>query len=55
MKDVKSSNQKNEKQTKKQKYTTPKLFSLGDIRDVTMGGSPGVGDSGAGGSELPFA
>lgn len=32
----------------KKPYKKPQLISLGDIRDVTMGGSPGVGDSGGG-------
>ncbi len=27
-------------------YKSPNLAELGDIRDVTLGGSPGVGDSG---------
>ncbi len=26
-------------------YAAPKLRSLGDIRDVTLGGSPGMGDT----------
>ena len=47
------------KNTKKQKtnktsYTKPELIPLGDIRDVTMGGSPGIGDSGSAGAEEPF-
>jgi hypothetical protein len=42
-----------EQQFKKQ-YVKPALTSLGDIRDVTMGGSPGFGDSGAGAPEEPF-
>jgi hypothetical protein len=28
-------------------YVSPVLTSLGDVRDVTLGGSPGSGDSGA--------
>lgn len=43
----------NKKQAKK-KYVKPELSSLGDIRDVTMGGSPGTGDSGNAGTQLPF-
>lgn len=35
-------------------YKKPELISLGDIRDVTMGGSPGFGDSGSGSPEKPF-
>ncbi|MCB1628644.1 MAG: lasso RiPP family leader peptide-containing protein [Xanthomonadales bacterium] len=30
----------------KQPYETPELRSLGDVRDLTLGGSPGTGDSG---------
>jgi hypothetical protein len=29
-----------------QPYQTPKLTALGDVRDLTLGGSPGTGDSG---------
>jgi hypothetical protein len=38
----------------KKSYKKPELIPLGDIRDVTMGGSPGFGDSGAGLPEKPF-
>ena len=38
----------------KKNYIKPKLKNLGDIRDVTMGGSPGVGDSGAVGVQKPL-
>ena len=38
----------------KKQYNTPKLIPLGDIRDVTMGGSPGFGDSGSGTPEKTF-
>lgn len=38
----------------KKHYMKPQLKPLGDIRDVTMGGSPGFGDSGAGSPEKPF-
>jgi hypothetical protein len=34
-------------------YVPPRLQLLGDIRDLTMGGSPGVGDSGATSPEFP--
>ena len=27
-------------------YRAPRLEVLGDVRDLTLGGSPGVGDSG---------
>ena len=42
------------KEKKKKQYTKPVLKPLGDIRDVTMGGSPGIGDSGNAGAEKPF-
>jgi len=43
----------NQKQIKKD-YKKPQLTALGDIRDVTMGGSPGTGDSGNAFVERPF-
>ena len=36
------------KVTARRPYSAPVLEGLGDIRDLTMGGSPGTGDSGAG-------
>jgi len=45
-KEIKNSQVKN-----KSKYVKPELLPLGDIRDVTMGGSFGALDSGSGGSE----
>jgi hypothetical protein len=27
-------------------YAPPRLEALGDVRDLTLGGSPGLGDSG---------
>lgn len=42
-KDCKNQN----KNKKKEVYKKPELMALGDIRDVTMGGSIGTGDSGA--------
>ena len=45
--------EKNNKQ-KKATYKKPELTPLGDIRDVTMGGSFGSGDSGNAGVEKPF-
>ncbi|MFK8010770.1 MAG: hypothetical protein AB8B80_01935 [Marinicellaceae bacterium] len=45
---------KNNEKAEKRVYTTPHVIPLGDIRDVTMGGSPGFGDSGAGVPEDPF-
>lgn len=41
----------NKQEQTKKSYQKPELVSLGDIRDVTMGGSPGVGDSGGGAPE----
>ena len=38
----------------KKGYIKPQLTPLGDIRDVTMGGSPGTGDSGNAFVEKPF-
>jgi len=38
----------------KKQYVKPVLKPLGDIRDVTMGGSVGIGDSGNAGIEKPF-
>ena len=42
-------------------YESPRLVELGDLRSLTLGGSPGAGDSGFGpkkplvvGSEAPF-
>jgi hypothetical protein len=42
-------------------YESPRLVELGDLRSLTLGGSPGAGDSGVGprkplvvGSEAPF-
>ncbi|MBN1400971.1 MAG: lasso RiPP family leader peptide-containing protein [Anaerolineae bacterium] len=34
-------------------YAPPRLQLLGDIRDLTMGGSPGIGDSGVEEPEFP--
>ena len=28
-------------------YATPRLEQLGDVRELTLGGSPGAGDSGS--------
>jgi hypothetical protein len=32
-------------------YDPPRLTSLGDVRDLTLGGSPGTGDSGNPGTQ----
>jgi hypothetical protein len=32
-------------------YQTPTLIELGDVRDITLGGSPGLGDTGNPGAE----
>ncbi|MCF6301225.1 MAG: lasso RiPP family leader peptide-containing protein [Proteobacteria bacterium] len=50
---MKKENKKKEKQTKL-KYEKPQLIKHGDIRDVTMGGSPGSGDSGNAFTEQTF-
>ncbi len=31
----------------KKSYSPPRLESYGDLRTLTLGGSPGIGDSGA--------
>ena len=51
MKDQKSNNNKQAIIKKKLPYQKPVLINLGDIRDVTMGGSLGSGDSGGSQSE----
>ncbi len=28
-------------------YQTPRLTDLGELRDITLGASPGIGDSGS--------
>lgn len=40
----------------KKKYRKPVLENLGDLRTLTLGGSPGSGDSGGGGAveDFPF-
>jgi hypothetical protein len=38
---------------KRAPYAKPLLVDLGDVRDITLGGSPGLGDSGAGLTEQP--
>ena len=40
-------------ETERKPYRSPKLKNLGELRGVTMGGSPGQGDSGQEFSELP--
>ena len=32
-------------------YARPQLSKLGDLRDVTLGGSAGIGDSGSAGTQ----
>jgi hypothetical protein len=34
-------------------YQKPELIELGDLRALTLGGSPGGGDSGAPGTQFP--
>ena len=50
MKENNKQTNKNKQQLKKV-YKKPELLGLGDIRDVTMGGSFGSGDSGNPGAE----
>jgi hypothetical protein len=32
--------------TQRKPYVRPQLYTFGDLRGLTLGGSPGVGDSG---------
>ena len=41
------------RKTNKKEYKKPQLKSYGKLKDITLGGSPGGGDSGATGTELP--
>ena len=34
-------------------YKKPQIKNYGKLKDITLGGSPGGGDSGAPGTELP--
>ena len=35
-------------------YVSPRLVDLGDLRSLTLGGSPGAGDSGIGAPRKPL-
>lgn len=35
-------------------YVSPRLVELGDLRSLTLGGSPGAGDSGIGTPRKPL-
>jgi hypothetical protein len=35
-------------------YVSPRLVELGDLRSLTLGGSPGAGDSGIGQPRKPL-
>lgn len=35
-------------------YVSPRLVELGDLRSLTLGGSPGAGDSGIGRPRKPL-
>lgn len=35
-------------------YLSPRLVELGDLRSLTLGGSPGAGDSGIGSPRKPL-
>lgn len=39
---------------KRKSYSKPKLIALGDLRTLTLGGSPSSGDSGGAQPGLPF-
>jgi len=41
-----------EKEKLKKKYSKPNLEKLGDLRSLTLGPSPGAGDSGSPGTRL---
>ncbi len=45
------SNTSTEPMLVREAYETPTLVLLGDVRDLTLGGSPGSGDSGNPGAE----
>ncbi len=38
----------------KRTYSPPHLVKYGDLRGLTLGGSPGIGDSGSPTSQKPF-
>ena len=40
------------KQAARAPYQTPVLTELGDLRGMTLGGSPGTGESGSGGTRF---
>jgi len=42
-------------QQRKKVYVSPQMRSLGKLSTVTLGGSPGVADSGFGGPEEPLS
>ena len=46
-KDKRRINQQAERQMNSRVYQKPRLICYGDVRDVTLGGSPGGGDSGS--------
>jgi len=39
---------------KRRPYTSPRLTELGDLRTLTLGGSPGANDSGLGDPRRPL-
>ena len=39
--------------TPRKMYRKPQLMELGDLRSMTLGGSPGTGDSGSSGTRKP--
>ncbi|MBI4817187.1 MAG: lasso RiPP family leader peptide-containing protein [Deltaproteobacteria bacterium] len=36
-----------------ERWSAPRLEKHGELRDITLGGSPGIGDSGTPGTEFP--
>lgn len=48
MKDLsaRSENERSVTTPPREPYQAPRLLALGDVRDLTLGGSPGTGDSG---------
>lgn len=49
----KKSNQENGDRKPRRDYRKPRLIPRGDVRDVTMGPTPGVGESGNPGTLRP--
>jgi len=50
-----ASSQKAGEPSERRAYAPPVLFRFGDVRSVTLGGSPGGGDSGNTFNQQPFS